>query len=59
MAYNLSKRLRPSKVNAMLTDLSHLHAGLRFTSKHNNDGRMLAVGLSRLAAQALEMSSTA
>jgi hypothetical protein len=36
----------------MLTDLSHLHAGLRFTSKHNNDGRMLAVGLSRLAPQA-------
>jgi hypothetical protein len=52
MAYNLAERLRPLKVNAMLTNLSHLHARLRSTSKHNNDGRMLAVGLNRLAAEA-------
>ena len=49
MAYNPAERLRPPKVNAMLADLSHLHAGLRASAEHHNDGCMLAVSLGLLA----------
>src|SRR4029077_9300241 len=52
MAYNLAERLRPPKVNPMLTDLSHLRTGLRAPAEHYDDGRVLAVSLSRLATEA-------
>jgi hypothetical protein len=52
MAYNPAERLRPAEINAMLADLSHLHAGFRAPAEHHNNGRMLAVSLGLLAAEA-------
>ena len=52
MAYNPAERLRPAEINAMLANLSHLHAGFRAPAEHHNNGRMLAVSLGLLAAEA-------
>lgn len=53
LAYNPGERLRPPKVDAVFTDLSHLHTGLRAPAKHYDNCRVLRISHGPLATETL------